>query len=302
MKNINKIVEVIEFTDPVCTWCWGSEPTIRKLETVYGNQLKVSYVMGGLVRDIRDFNDPANGIGGSPEASNRNIASHWVEASGRHGMPVNAEAFNLFSDEHPSTYPMNIAYKAAQLVDEEAANIYLRLMREATIFDGRLTNRTEVLIEMANEAGVDLVKFLDNLENGNADEAFQEDLKITSDYGVRGFPTFLVKYGEKEMLLRGYQDFDRLNAIIKSMTAGEVVPNNIDNKDEDIFNFLRRYYRVAPAEIMYTFDISAKEIDAFVEKYGDNKVLRKIEKGNGYLIEFIDNVVCDPITGICSSI
>ena len=300
MENKNKIVEIIEFTDPVCTWCWGSEPTIRKLETVYGNQLKVSYVMGGLVRDIRDFNDSANGIGGSVESSNRNIASHWVEASSRHGMPVNAEAFNLFSDEHPSTYPLNIAYKAAQLIDEDIANVYLRLMREATIFDGRLTNKPEVLVEMANEAGVDLVKFLENLENGNADKAFQEDLQKTKDYGVRGFPSFLVKYGDKEMLLRGYQDFDRLNAIIKSMTAGVVVPKNITNKDEDIFNFLGRYYRVTPIEVMYTFDLSAKEIDAFVDEYVDKKVLRKIEKGNGYFIEFIDNVVCDPITGICN--
>lgn len=24
--------EIIEFTDPVCTWCWGSEAVLRKLE------------------------------------------------------------------------------------------------------------------------------------------------------------------------------------------------------------------------------------------------------------------------------
>ena len=24
----NKIIEIIEFTDPVCTWCWGSEPVL----------------------------------------------------------------------------------------------------------------------------------------------------------------------------------------------------------------------------------------------------------------------------------
>ena len=43
-------VEIIEFTDPVCTWCWGSEPKVRKLETVYGDRIRVRYVMGALSR------------------------------------------------------------------------------------------------------------------------------------------------------------------------------------------------------------------------------------------------------------
>jgi len=46
------VVEIIEYTDPYCTWCWGSEPVLRKLEYVYGGQLVVGYRMGGLVRDI----------------------------------------------------------------------------------------------------------------------------------------------------------------------------------------------------------------------------------------------------------
>lgn len=58
-------VEVIEFTDPLCTWCWGSEPVLR-LETHYRGGIAISYVMGGLVEDIRGFSDLRNGIGGTP--------------------------------------------------------------------------------------------------------------------------------------------------------------------------------------------------------------------------------------------
>jgi len=114
----NTTIEIIEFTDPVCTWCWGSEPVLRKLETRYGEQVKISYIMGGLVQDITSFYDSHNDIGGDPDRSNMNIAKHWVEASERHGMPVKSEGFKLFSREHPSTYPQNIAYKAAQMQDQ----------------------------------------------------------------------------------------------------------------------------------------------------------------------------------------
>ena len=100
-----QMLEIIEFTDPVCTWCWGSEPVLRKLETHYGDQLRMGYVMGGLVKDIRDFYDNFNDIGGDAERSNAQIAKHWLDASERHGMPVRTEGFRMFSDEHPSTYP-----------------------------------------------------------------------------------------------------------------------------------------------------------------------------------------------------
>ena len=90
-------LEVLAFTDPVCTWCWGSEPVMRKVATWYGDAVRIRYVMGGLVDDIRGFYDRANDIGGDPESSNAQIARHWLEASERHGMPVKIEGFRPLS-------------------------------------------------------------------------------------------------------------------------------------------------------------------------------------------------------------
>jgi len=44
-------IEIVEFTDPYCTWCWGSEPVLRHAQEAYGDQLRVRFVMGGLVED-----------------------------------------------------------------------------------------------------------------------------------------------------------------------------------------------------------------------------------------------------------
>jgi putative protein-disulfide isomerase len=41
------LIEIVEFTDPVCTWCWGSESVLRKLETRYEGNIKISFIMGG---------------------------------------------------------------------------------------------------------------------------------------------------------------------------------------------------------------------------------------------------------------
>ena len=93
---MNTFIEIIEFTDPACTWCWGSEPVLRKLEYSFDHNLKISYSMGGLVKDAKTFMDQKNNIGGDLKQFNQQVAKHWVEASEQHGMPVQTDGLELF--------------------------------------------------------------------------------------------------------------------------------------------------------------------------------------------------------------
>jgi putative protein-disulfide isomerase len=300
-KLAGKIIEVIEFTDPVCTWCWGSEPILRKLETRYGDQLKIKFVMGGLVKDIREFYDRFNDIGGDPERSNNQIVEHWLEASKTHCMPVRSEGFNLFSNNYPSSYPQNIAYKAAQMESEEKANRFLRRMRAATAAEGKQTNRKEVLIGLASEVGLDISKFIERLSNGSAEAAFEEDLKTTQRYGTKGFPTFLVRYLEKEVLLKGYQSFDAFKSVIKVLsgdTIKEVIPYK---SEENVLEFIRKHGQVAPIEIQLSFDFSNKEVWVVIESSSGRNLIEVVPAGNGYFIKLRNNTLsCDSSSGSCS--
>jgi len=297
----NKIVEIIEFTDPVCTWCWGSEPLLKKLETRYGDQITIKYVMGGLVKDIRSFYDSYNDIGKDPERSNSQIAKHWLEASERHGMPVKTEGFRLFSNDFPSTYPQNIAYKAAQFEDQKLADKFLRRIREASASEDKQTNKPEVLIELASEVGLDIGKFTGHLNDGSAEEAFKEDLYTTSQFGVRGFPTFLIKYGDKQMMMRSYQNFESFESVIQSLTSAKVTDNAPEKSEENILEFIKKHGHVAPVEIQMSFDLSQKETNAMLDLLIEKSLVKKIKTGNGFFIEPILNPMsCDLNTGVCS--
>ena len=295
------LVEIIEFTDPVCTWCWGSEPLLRKLESRYGDQLKVKYVMGGLVKDIRGFYDSYNDIGGDAEHSNVNIAKHWLEASERHGMPVKEEGFSLFSNEYPSTYPQNIAYKAAQMEDQKLADKFLRRIREASAAEAMHTSKTEILIQLASEAGLNVSKFIERFTDGSARVAFDEDLRKTAKYGVRGFPTFLVRYGEKEVLLGGYQSFESIKSVIKALTEDRVQDSTPENSEDSVFAFIRKYGRVAPIEIKASFDYSDKELNSMIEVLKSKQLIRVIPAGNGFFIEAaVKPLSCNTANGLCN--
>ena len=105
-------IKITSFTDPYCTWCWGSEPILRKIEQVYGDQVSLNFVMGGLVKDMRNFSDPGAGIGG--ELWYEQVAEHWVEASSRHKMPVDEQIYYDIKAEIFSTYPACIAFEAGK--------------------------------------------------------------------------------------------------------------------------------------------------------------------------------------------
>ena len=160
----SSLIELIEFTDPYCTWCWGSEPVLRKIEEVYGEQVKISYTMGGLVADMDTFHDSVNRIGGSKWYEQ--VAAHWVDASKRHGMPVDEKVFFDLKDSRFSTHPACIAYKSAQLQNEELANRFLRRMREGTAAERRDIQRLDVQTELIEETGLKADRFVEDIRSG----------------------------------------------------------------------------------------------------------------------------------------
>jgi len=299
--SASTVIEIIEFTDPVCTWCWGSEPVLRKLETRFGEQIKISFVMAGLVKDITSFYDSNNDIGGDPARSNANIARHWLEASQRHGMPVKSEGFALFSHDHPSSYPQNIAYKAAQLQDQKLADRFLRRIREASAAEAKLTNTDEVLIELASEVGLDVARFLEDLSSGAALSAFKQDLATAAKYRAHGFPTFLVRYGKKEVLLRGYQRYEEFKAVIGHLANGTIRERPIPADEEAIMAFIQKYASVAPVEIKMTFDLTDIELNSAINSLMAQQRITRREAGNGYFLSpKISPMICDAPTGVCT--
>lgn len=293
-------LEIIAFTDPVCTWCWGSEPVLRKLEMVYGEQIKIRYVMGGLVENIRNFYDSANNIGGDPEQVNGQVARHWLEASERHGMPVRIEGFRLFSPDVLSTYPQNIAFKAVELTDADKASAFLRRVREASAAEARETGRTEVLVELATEMGIDLESLLQHLNDGSAEEAFREDLAFTRQYAVRGFPTFLLRYEDRELMLRGYQRFGGFKAAIELLTGKELQAKQPNPSQEGVLEFIQGHGRVAPIEIETAFDLSSDQGETITQALIGSGLVRWESAGNGGFFRTAStSQVCDADTGVC---
>jgi len=128
----------------------------------FGNDLSITYVMGGLARS---YEDPIGMI------------VPWLDASERSGMPVDPRLWS----EAPisSSYPACMAVKAAAEQGPEAAGRYLRAVREGLMCFRRKLDTPEALVSEARSAGLDVARFRSSLESHAIVEAFGADLEET---------------------------------------------------------------------------------------------------------------------------
>lgn len=178
-ETSNKPVRVLYFTDPICSSCWGIEPQLRRLKLEYGRDVEIEYRMGGLLPSWDVYNS-----GGISKPSD--VAHHWDEVSRYYDMPIDGDVW--LEDPLPSSYPPSIAFKAAQMQDEKKALLFLRRIREMVFLEKKNITKWEHLQQAAKETGLDS-KQLETDYNGPAQQAFQEDLNLARQMGVRGFPT-----------------------------------------------------------------------------------------------------------------
>lgn len=188
---IEKPVKVIYFTDPICSSCWGIEPQLRKLKLEYGNSIEIEYRMGGLLPNW-NYNN-----GGISKPSD--VAHHWDEVSAYYDMPIDGDVW--LEDPLYSSYPPSIAFKAAQMQDNEKAVLFLREMREMVFLKKKNIAKWEYIETAAKKVGLDVVQLKKDYE-GKAKTLFEEDLQLAKLYRVRGFPTifFLDNSGNNEFV------------------------------------------------------------------------------------------------------
>lgn len=191
VQSTEKPLKVVYFTDPICSSCWGIEPQLRKLKLEYGNNIEIEYRMGGLLPDW-SYNS-----GGISKPSD--VARHWDEVSIYYDMPIDGNVW--LEDPLNSSYPPSIAFKAAQMQDNETAVLFLRELREMVFLQKKNIEKWEHIATAAKKAGLDAAQLKTDFD-GNAKSFFEEDLELAKSYGVRGFPTmfFLDNSGNREIV------------------------------------------------------------------------------------------------------
>ncbi len=262
-----KSLKLLYYTDPICSSCWGIEPQIRKLKLEYGNAIDIDYKMGGL---LPDWSYNSGGIGKPSD-----VASHWDEVSVHYDMPIDGDLW--LEDPLDSSYPPSIAFKAAQMQDEEKARLFMREVREMVFLKKKNIAKWEHLASAAKTVGLNVEQLKTDYE-GKAKILFEEDLKLAKELGVRGFPTifFMDNAGNMETVYgsRPYAFYEM--AILKlnpNTTKSEYSKNW-----ETLFS---KYHSLTAKEYAELSGTPRNESENKLNALSEKGTLKKIKKKKG---------------------
>jgi predicted DsbA family dithiol-disulfide isomerase len=228
------VVDVVEYTDPGCSWAWGSEPKLRRLRWRHGARLRWRRVMGGLVGDMARYLDGFDAAAAAP-----GFARYWERVAATTGMPHPAQLAWMYR----STEPACVAVKAAERQGELAAERVLRRLREATFLFGAPPDTPERIRDALRGLGIDGSRLATDMESGAVRDAFAADwretrapnayvralvedgegaggAKVSEGHTRYVFPTLLFRAAGREATVPGWKPYERYVEAIEDVVPG----------------------------------------------------------------------------------
>lgn len=256
-------VEIMYFTDPVCSTCWLVQPQLRKLALHYGQYYEISYHMGGLLPDWETYT-------GKKIKNPSDAAAHWKEMAEKYPMPISPDVW--LNSPLASSFPPSIAIKAAQMQSKVKAFHFHRRIKELLFVESKNITDIELLMNVALEVGLNTEVFMTDISQV-AVKKFEEDLILAQKMNVSVLPTFIFtnEWGE-QISLKGYQEFEVMEKAII-----DLYPLATKNeRKRDTLELFRLFTSLTTFEYSYLMNITKEDATRQLDELaGKNLVIGK---------------------------
>lgn len=252
---IEKPIEIYAFIDPVCNVCWALNPILKKLSLEYGRFFTIRPV---IICHMSNF-----------YKSKGNVTSIWKKAN------TLADIHSIQS-KNSTDFPWITAMgiKAAGFQGNKAARTYLRKVQEAYFIKNKDITDEHVLITCAINSKLDVEEFKNDLYAESSEKAFQCDLKVMMEMGVRTIPALVFFnhiIGDHGIKICGVHSYETYVHILKEVLQKDAIPA----KKPPLEEFLAYYKLVGNKELSIVFDRTYTDMEREMKKL---LLKRKVEK------------------------
>ncbi|RNI24517.1 DsbA family protein [Rufibacter latericius] len=188
-------------TDPMCAWCYGFTPVIRRLRALWFERLSVQVLVGGLNPYAQD---PLT----SPEKDR--LAVNWHRAQGKSHLPFDYSFF-LQKSTFYDTEPACRALLTVRHLRPGLSLEILRALHSAFFADGLDISNTHVLVEVLRPFGIPENLFLAVFETDEIYQQTQDEFDLVEQMGVNTLPSVYLDHTQGPRLIsRGFCELPEL--------------------------------------------------------------------------------------------
>lgn len=270
-----KPLEIYMFIDPLCAECWALEPILKKLQIEYGRYFSIKHVLSGRLANLNL----------SRKKSYETMAEIWEKTASRSGMSADGSLW--FENPVDAPYNVSIAVKAAELQGRKAGIRFLRRIREGLFLNKQNISDLEVLKDCAENAGLDVEEFINDMHSESAAKAFQCDLQITSEMDVHEIPT-LVFFNEnvedEGIKITGTYPYEIYVQILEEMLSVEPIKSTPPSLE----TFIKIFKFVATTEISVVYNMPVSQIEREMKKLILKQVVEQVPAKYGTFWRYIE--------------
>lgn len=174
--------------DPMCSWCWGFEPTRKEIFEAVGGTMEIRRLVGGLAPDSETP---------MPAQMQEMLQQTWhrIEQT----IPGTRFNFDFWHKCQPrrSTYPSNRAVLAARQQGEEYDALMTARIQRAYYLEARNPSDTSTLIELAADLGLETGSFAADLVAPATQQRLIEEIQASRAMGIDSFPSLAVQRADR---------------------------------------------------------------------------------------------------------
>lgn len=170
--------------DPMCSWCWGFEPTRRELFAALAEGMDIRRLVGGLAPDSEVP---------MPQSMREMLQQTWrrIEQT----IPGTRFNHDFWTNNEPrrSTYPANRAVLAARTQGAEFDALMTARIQQAYYLEARNPSDNDTLVDLAADIGLDTNAFAADLVAAATQQQLLAEIQASRALGIDSFPSLALE-------------------------------------------------------------------------------------------------------------
>lgn len=192
--------------DPLCGWCFGFHPIMKRLKTRFDEELKLKVVPGGLAtgENAQQINE---GYAYILSALKRTEEISGVQFG--ENFKLLAEEGSYYYNSEPSCRIQNVVNR----LQPDRTLEFAGSLHKAIFVDGKDLNEWDTFEDLLTDHSIDVSKAKSLFESDEIKKETTENFEWCAKNGATAFPTLLLQIGDEiGVMSRGYRPFDILES------------------------------------------------------------------------------------------